>query len=164
MSETKTLKGEAAKTIDDRSREYFKGLTEPHADTQGLAETAYTVGALDQQRIDAYERNLRVEIKESNADAPKFLFSDLLEVLKNATPEQLLQEVRWWGDECGGRLIGLEPLEEDYVHTGGEGMEPRSIALECYKEENNGSADGFDETIESELKAGTLIFTDYTLE
>ena len=36
------------KTIDEKAREYWESLTKPLADEQGLVETAYTCGALDQ--------------------------------------------------------------------------------------------------------------------
>lgn len=52
-------------------------------------------------------------------------YAELKAKLDTFTPEQLAAEVRWWGDERGGRIERVDLLDEPWVQTG-EGFEPFS--------------------------------------
>lgn len=43
---------EKQKTMDERANEYYQSLASPLASKQGLAETAYISGCVDQQKIE----------------------------------------------------------------------------------------------------------------
>lgn len=79
-------------------------------------------------------------------------YADLKEALSKLNDTQLQQEVRWWGDETGGKIERFDILEEEYISVDNEPMEPRSVALEC----NDGEP--LDESlITARLPAGTPI-------
>jgi hypothetical protein len=62
-----------------------------------------------------------------------YTFGMLLHDLAKLQPEQLAMPVRWWGEDMGGRVAGLQQLEEDYA-AGEEGCGPVSQFEPCEEE------------------------------
>lgn len=60
-------------------------------------------------------------------DMPIKTYADLLTALHTLTPEQLAQEVRWWGDERGGCIVSVDVLECEYGNVSGDGHEPITV-------------------------------------
>ena len=74
-------------------------------------------------------------------------YSELLGVLAAMTPDELDQEVVWWGDERGGKITSVFVLPENYATLDrGDPLEPESTLS---KED--------DEEIVASLPAGTVI-------
>lgn len=144
------------------------GWNECASRSKGAIETAYTTGAADQHSIEWHQKQQEERERRqrwNNGNGKKvFTYADLKKVLDAATPEQLEQQCRWWGEEQGGRIVSCEPLEEDYVNTGGDYMEPESAAREVWNEEAHGKGETFEDAVESRLVKGTLMMTDFTLD
>lgn len=72
---------------------------------------------------------------------------ELKTALDALSVEQLMQPVRWCGEERGGKIDTMWVLTEDHVNPSGDGLEPVST----YKDEP--------EAIEAETRtpAGTVI-------
>lgn len=63
-------------------------------------------------------------------EAKKFTWADLKRIANEIPEERLSNEVKWWGEERGGKISGVQTLEEDYHDDGDSGTMPRSIMLE----------------------------------
>lgn len=69
------------------------------------------------------------EGKPMSNDPKPYTYAELLEDLKQLTPEQLAYPVRWMGNERGGKIARLDITEEDFVNMDGDFAEPISTYL-----------------------------------
>lgn len=67
----------------------------------------------------------------------KFTWQNLKDVVNTLNEEQLKNEVIWWGDERGGKIVYVEILNDDYVDDGDCGVMP----LKDWNSEIDGSAE-----------------------
>lgn len=61
-------------------------------------------------------------------DPKPYTYAELLEDLRQLTPEQLAHPVKWFGDERGGAIARLDITEEDHVRID-DVVEPISVFL-----------------------------------
>ncbi len=59
------------------------------------------------------------------AKSNKYTWADLKKLIDKLEPAQLKQEIRWWGEERGGKIINVSKLKEDHTDIG-DNWEPVS--------------------------------------
>lgn len=85
-------------------------------------------------------------------------YRQLKEKIDALSEEQLDMQVVWLGDECGGKVVALDVLEENWIDPEGDGLCPESSYKESFDEAEEGQSwEEYVKGAQHFLKKGTPI-------